>query len=274
MDIEKVKSIIDDASESGVLSIQLLWWEPTLHPHFVEICKYIKQKGISVESVSNGVRLSNKWYVEKLSWLVDYLAISVDGSEEVHNEFRWSPKSYEKAMQAFNNLVEAWFNTEILMTVSKLNIWDIDKVFDAIWRDSKRFYLKIMHKSDSMSDELKKISLNIEDIKYIKNKADSLWIWIQAPVAEFWQEWSAAFFGCPWWIITAIIDTSGDVHKCLYIRDEKEVLWNVFEKNFTDIWLDIKKRAEDAMWSACNSCSLKSACWGLCTLCKTEQRYY
>jgi radical SAM protein with 4Fe4S-binding SPASM domain len=273
MDMEKIRSIIDDAKDSWVISIQLLWWEPTLHPNFLEICKYIKSKWISVEAVSNWVKIT-KDYANQLRWNMDYLAISIDWSKETHNEFRWSPKSYQKAMSAFHNLKEAWVNTEVLMTVNKTNIWDIETVLKEIWGNPLDLYLKIMHLADKMPDNLKEICLNRKEVVDLKQKALDLWLWIQAPVADFKLPGNSSFFWCPWWIITWIVDTSWNVHKCLYIRDEKEVLWNVFEKSFREIWNDTKTRIEQSMWTKCQNCALKSSCWWLCTLCKTENRYF
>ena len=220
----------------------------------------------------NWVRL-NKEYVDKLVWIIDYLAISIDWVEKTHNDFRWNSKSYAKGMDAFKNLVNAWINTEILMTINKRNIWDIEDLYNEIWRDNTKIYLKIMHMADKMPDFLKEICLNKEEIKKLKRKAENMWIGIQAPVAEFNNEWNSSFFGCPWWIITWIIDTSWDVHKCLYIRDEGEKLWNVFEKKLREIWFDTEKKISESLWKTCRNCSHKSVCGGFCTLCKTENRY-
>lgn len=272
MDMDKIRALIDDAKDSWVLSIQLLWWEPTLHPHFIEVCEYIKSKWISVEAVSNWVRITED-YANKLKWLIDYMAISIDWAEETHNEFRWSSKSYQKAISAFKNLKKAWINTEVLMTVNKTNILDIDTVFNELWNEPDNLYLKIMHMADKMPDFLRSICLSLDEIYELRKKAESLWLWIQAPVTDFNLQWSSAFFWCPWWIITWIIDTSWDVHKCLYIRDESEKLWNVFEKSLKEIWSDTKLRFEEAMSDKCSWCFHKSSCWWFCTLCKTENRF-
>lgn len=273
MNIDNILTVIDDAWDCWVLSIQLLWWEPTLHPYFIDICKYIKSKWISVEAVSNWIRL-DKEYVKKLVGIVDYLAISIDWTEETHNNFRGSSSSYSNAINGFRNLVDAWINTEVLMTINKLNILDIDKVFETVWKDPSKLYLKIMHLADKMPDFLKEICISREEIDELKIKAEQMWVWIQAPVADFKKEWSSSFFGCPWWILTWIIDTSWDVHKCLYIRDESEILWNVFQKSLKEIWSDTHEKIKRAMWNKCVNCIHKPMCGWFCTLWKAKKRYY
>lgn len=273
INFDNIKSIVDDASASKVLSIQLLWWEPTLHQDFIEVCKYIKSKWITVESVSNWMKLIDKKYVNSLKWVIDYFAISIDWNEETHNDIRRNKNSYKNAITWFNNLVEAWINTEVLMTVNKKNIWDIDELFKALWSDNTKFYLKIMHIADKMPEFLKEICLSKNEIVELKKKADDMWIWIQAPVAEFKQEKESSFFWCPWGILTWIIDTSWYVYKCLYLRDKSEQLWNVFEKKLSEIWADTKKSIEELQWDKCSTCSMKSVCGWFCTLCKTNNRY-
>lgn len=273
INMNQIQKIVDDASACQVLSIQLLWGEPTLHADFIDICRYIKSKGISVETVTNGVRIT-KDYAERLRWLISYIGISIDWLEKTHNSFRGSNKSYEKAVNAFYYLNEVGINTEILMTVNRLNIWDIDGVFNVAWKDNRRFYLKVMHMADSMTEEMKEICLSKEEVVELKKKADALWIWIQAPVADFNLTGESSFFGCPGWVITGIIDTSGYVYKCLYLRDKWEILWNVFSEGLQEIWKRTRARIEEIQWPKCVSCSMRSSCWWLCTLCKTKNRYY
>lgn len=272
-DMAQIQRVVDDAAACQVLSIQLLWGEPTLHWDFIEICRYIKSKGISVEAVTNGVRVT-KEYALKLQWVIDFMGISIDWLEKTHNAFRGSDKSHEKAVSAFHNLQEAGINTEIMMTVNRLNIWDIEGVFDIAWRDNRRFYLKIMHMADLMPEALKKICLSREEVVELKQKADALWIWIQAPVADFTLPGESTFFWCPGWVMTGIIDTSWHVYKCLYLRDKWEILWNVFSEGLKDVWQRTRTRIEETQWPKCVQCSMRSSCWWLCTLCKTKNRYY
>ena len=60
------------------------------------------------------------------------------------------------------------------MTVSRLNIQDVETVFDIAHRDPKKFYLKIMHKADSMDAAMRATCLSKEEVIELQKKAQLL----------------------------------------------------------------------------------------------------
>lgn len=272
MNYEDITKLIDELKIAGVISIQLLWWEPTIHKNFVEICKYIKSKWIQLEMVTNWF-VVNQVLVDSIKWLVDFCAISIDGGEEIHDYLRWKSWSYNKAINAFNLLNIAWINTEIIMTINQINIWEIENVFNAIWKAEWKMFLKIMHKTSQMKEDIKKLALWNNEILQIKEKAKLLQINFQAPATFFWKELNRTFFWCPWWILTAVIDVHWNTHKCLYNRNES--YWNVFEENIVNIWSRIKEDIikKQSKLSKCSTCVFKNRCWWFCDLSKDRPRY-
>jgi sulfatase maturation enzyme AslB (radical SAM superfamily) len=88
------------------------------------------------------------------------MGVSIDGSEKTHNNFRGSPKSYERAVNAFRVLTAAGIHSEILMTVNRLNVREVEEVFEISGRDPGRFYLKVLHVADSMNEEMRSLCLD------------------------------------------------------------------------------------------------------------------
>lgn len=268
--LEDLKMIVDTASKSWVISMQLLWWEPTTVSFLPELCEYIRSKNIRLEMVSNGFSLSQE-LIDNIKWYINYCVISIDGWEEIHNAWRGNPKSFEKAKQSFYNLKNAWVNVEILMTVNKSNIYDIEKVA-SISDNPKDIYLKIMHMSNLMSPELKENCLNKEEIEALDKKAKDMWIWwFQAPVINFAKSHDATFFWCPGGILTWVIDKSWNVYKCLYNRKQK--MWNVFEKDIQEIRKENNTERKKSQTEKCIKCEFRSGCWWFCDINSPKCRF-
>jgi sulfatase maturation enzyme AslB (radical SAM superfamily) len=80
MDFELFKKIIDEGAEAGVCSLVLAArGEPLLHPKFVDMIKYAKDKGIlEVKINTNATKLTAKKSAELLDSGLDILVFSVD----------------------------------------------------------------------------------------------------------------------------------------------------------------------------------------------------
>lgn len=79
--LSKVKEIVDDCATMGVKAIQITGGgEPTVHPDFGTICRYIADKAIAFSVVTNGVLMHR--YTEELS-LATWIRVSVDAGNSV-----------------------------------------------------------------------------------------------------------------------------------------------------------------------------------------------
>ncbi len=59
--VSNLKHEIDTLSSKWYDSIWFLWWEPTIHPGFLELVSYAKQKGfINIEVITNWSKFHNK----------------------------------------------------------------------------------------------------------------------------------------------------------------------------------------------------------------------
>lgn len=80
MDFELYKRVIDEAAEIGVHKIvPHIWGEPLLHPKFVEMVQYAKDKGLYVEFTTTGFLLTEKNIRDILNTKVDSIVISFHG---------------------------------------------------------------------------------------------------------------------------------------------------------------------------------------------------
>jgi sulfatase maturation enzyme AslB (radical SAM superfamily) len=99
MTMDLFRKIVDECAERGAFSVRLSWrGEPTLNPHFVEMARYAKQRGIKeVSSLTNLLKLTPAMFEELVDIGMDWLTISFDGMGETYNRIR-KPAKFEEAV--------------------------------------------------------------------------------------------------------------------------------------------------------------------------------
>lgn len=101
MDYEMFKRVLGEIKGDPMV-ILTGGGEPTLHPRIVDIVREIKKKGYLCFLVTNGVALEE--YAEALS-IVDFLAISIDGTESVHDTMRNVPGTFSKTVKGVQKVL-------------------------------------------------------------------------------------------------------------------------------------------------------------------------
>ena len=126
---EEIKSLIDQLSEIGVLSMTFTGGEPLLHPHIFELMEYARKKPLTVFLFTNGTLITPE-VVQKLKELsVFWVSISIDGPDpETHDAFRGQEGAFLKTIRAVNLLREAGISVHAHVSVNKFNyqkMWQI-----------------------------------------------------------------------------------------------------------------------------------------------------
>jgi len=110
--------------------------EPFLYPDLVPLLRTMKQKGLIGSVVTNGFFLSQ--HAEELveiGW--DSLALSLDGTRELHDEIRGIPGTFDRLMEAIATIQETKKrrgrdkpHITLVTTVSRKNAQHLDAIFD------------------------------------------------------------------------------------------------------------------------------------------------
>lgn len=101
--------------------------EPLLYPKFWDICKLVKKHNFLLGILTNGTLLTKKT-VENIKRLDPfYVQVSIDGTEEHHNEIRGND-AFEKAIQGLKELIDHKIRTSISFTAHALNYKDFYEV--------------------------------------------------------------------------------------------------------------------------------------------------
>jgi len=114
---EKVKEIVHDCAEMGVRAILLTGGgEPTVYPHFREVCQLITDHGIDIGLNTNGLLLDH----ERCSLLpfVKWIRVSIDsGSKEDYATTRnVAPEQFERVLKNIRQFADTPGRTAVLGT--------------------------------------------------------------------------------------------------------------------------------------------------------------
>lgn len=91
--IATIRAILEACAGQGYQCVSFSGGEPLLYPDLEEAASCAKDLGLRVTMVTNGMLLHrNRW--TRIAPLVDLVAVSLDGTEEIHNRLRNSENAY------------------------------------------------------------------------------------------------------------------------------------------------------------------------------------
>lgn len=116
------KSIIEQAKPLGLTGVKLTGGEPLLHPQIDEILDFLQGQDLSVNIETNGVLCTPELAQKIFKCKKSFVAVSLDGSNaQIHEWVRGVTGCFEAAINGIQNLVNAGFRPQIIMTVMRHN---------------------------------------------------------------------------------------------------------------------------------------------------------
>jgi radical SAM protein with 4Fe4S-binding SPASM domain len=112
--------LIDEIANLGLKWITLSGGEPLTRKDLPQLINRLSSAGIAVNIITNGWKLSREMATTLKQNKVSTVAISLDGTEEVHDSIR-RKGSFSRIAEAFRFLKEAGIVTGAVTTVSKKN---------------------------------------------------------------------------------------------------------------------------------------------------------
>lgn len=119
---------INEGVPLGLRSVKLTGGEPLLHPDFIRIVDLLQEKELGLVIETNGTLMTKSLakYLKEKSTLTD-ISVSLDGSKaETHDPFRGVKGSFDKAVLGLKNLVENGYHPQIIMSIHKGNVDEIE----------------------------------------------------------------------------------------------------------------------------------------------------
>lgn len=264
LDTAEALRVIDELAAAGVRVLILSGGEPLLRKDLFQLTDYARDKGFFVALSSNGT-LIDEHNIERIAAArFDYVGISIDGLEAVHDEFRQLKGSFAASMKAIGLCRERDIRVGLRTTLTQHNYPQLQALL-ALMRemDVQKFYLSHLNYSgrgkrsrrldaqhqmtrDAMRQLFEQAWADVQaghDSDFVSgnNDADAILLlqWVGEHLPQHRQRLEAmlrAWGGNASGSGIANIDNIGDVHPDTYWWQHQ--VGNVRRQSFRELWLE------------------------------------
>jgi len=129
--LDQAQTYVRQLKQAGARSCILVGGEPTKYPHLLELVSFMSRIGLEVKIMSNGRALADSNFVTDLKKAgLHYCAVSIEGTEAIHDAITQVPGSFAESWQGLENLKSAGIRCNTITTVSSYNINIIDELVE------------------------------------------------------------------------------------------------------------------------------------------------
>lgn len=125
--VELFETAIREAKPLGLTGVKLTGGEPLLHAEFTTLLEIARREELSLTVETNGMLCTPDIAAEIARSPKRFVSVSLDGAEAATHEWvRGVPGSFEMAKQAVRNLVAADTPPQIIMTLMRRNVDQVE----------------------------------------------------------------------------------------------------------------------------------------------------
>jgi Fe-coproporphyrin III synthase len=129
---EEGKKLLDDLAGFGVPVVLFSGGEPLVRKDLPELAEYAVKKGMRAVISTNGT-LITKGLARILKEIgLSYVGISLDGMEQINDQFRGIKGAFKSAVNGIRNCQEAGIKVGLRFTINKFNVDEIPGIFDLL----------------------------------------------------------------------------------------------------------------------------------------------
>jgi len=295
MTTREAKRFIDDLADFKSPVILFSGGEPLIRPDFFELAEYAISKGLRATLSTNGTLISPEIAGKIKDIGISYVGISLDGLQEVNDNFRGKKGAFRAAMEGIQNCVDVGQRVGLRFTINHHNLQELDNIFDFIEAeriDRVCFYHLVysgrgsqMITDDVTPEESRRAMDTIirrtrdfeerglkKEILTVDNHCDGVYLYLQAlkedPVkAERIKNLISLNGGNRSGIAFGEVDPMGYVHPDQFTQHI--TFGNVRERKFGDIWTDLSqpilaglKDRKGLLKGRCSTCQYLDICNG------------
>jgi radical SAM protein with 4Fe4S-binding SPASM domain len=135
MSLSLAKDLINICLCNNIKYFTLIGGEPTLHENFFEIIKYLTDNNCNITIVTNGIKLKDISFCEKIKNLDNEnirIGISLKGSSRNDYKILCGSNSFESVLQGIKNCRELQLKFSFSFVISSENIDKIEKFSEEI----------------------------------------------------------------------------------------------------------------------------------------------
>jgi len=275
---EEWKKIIDRLYELGIFIVDFTGGEPTLREDLPELLLHAQKKGVVTGLVTNGRRLKDKEYVNKLVAAgLDFAQITIESHDaSVHDLITKAEGSWTETVQAIKNILGTPIYLTTNTTLNKYNWKDFLETMDFLHKLGVEVLgcnsLIYSGKAPSIAEEF---AIDIDTLANllprITEKASELGMKFLWYTPTQYCEMNPVNLGlgvksCTAASINMCIGPDGSVYPC---QSYFEPLGNILKEDWNAIWnhpLAKSLRKREYAAGKCRECPELSVCGGGCPL--------
>ena len=287
--VELFETAIREAKPLGLKGVKLTGGEPLFHPRFTSLLEIVRREELKLTIETNGLLCTPEIAAEITKSPKRFISVSIDGTDAATHEWvRGVPGSFEAARQAVKNLVAAGTGPQVIFTVMRGNVGQVDAIVrmaEELGAGSVKFNMvqptargeKLHENQETLNiADLIKLGRHVEDelAPYAKLK-----VIIDYPRAFRTLHGIARGDGCGACGIFGILGVIAGGHYALCGIGEQVpdlVFGKVGKDRLEEIWREnavlkaLREGLPERLEGVCGRCLMKSSCLGQCV----AQNYY
>jgi radical SAM protein with 4Fe4S-binding SPASM domain len=278
---EEALHLVEQLAELGCKNVTISGGEPFLRKDWIIVAHKVKQLGMDLCFISNGFIMNPEIaaILQKLNPLC--VGISLDGgTPDVHDYIRGRKKSFERALNALNLLLDAGVYTSVVTTLQRINFNQLENIKNIIllygvdaWQiqaatPQGRMDIRTAITERQFYEAAKFIARNNNRYKntYITG-ADCFGYYGSLHPFLHPHDWR----GCHAGMRAIGLESNGNVKGCLSLPGDDFIEGNVREKPLAEIWNNPdafkfnRHFRLELLDGFCKECFYGSICRGGCT---------
>jgi len=127
LSVAHFEAALREAKPLGLRAVKLTGGEPLLHPQILHVLEVVQREALQLYIETNGLLCTPEVAAAIAACGQRDVSVSIDGADAAtHDAIRGVPGAFERAKQALRNLAEAGVSTQIIMTVMRRNVEQVD----------------------------------------------------------------------------------------------------------------------------------------------------
>jgi radical SAM protein with 4Fe4S-binding SPASM domain len=282
---EQWKEVIDRLQKIGVFILTFTGGEPTLREDLLELQLYAQNRGMVTGLVTNGRRLKDKAYVDKLEKAgLDFVQVTLESHKpSIHDLMTATKGSWKETVAGIRNVVPTHIYVTTNTTLSKYNAAEFLETMDLLKElGIAAFGCNSLIYSGKARAIGKEFALPLETLNEllpkIRDKANQLGLKFLWYTPTQYCRFDPVKLGlgvksCTAANINMCVGSNGDVFPC---QSYFESLGNILKDDWQKIWnspLAVQIRNREYAEPKCKDCPQLQICGGGCPLELQKENY-
>ncbi len=274
---EECFHLCEELAKLGCREVAIMGGEPFLRKDWVEVSQCVKDLGMRLSFVSNGLLI--KQVISELKELrPQVVGISIDGMEQAHDMIRGKKGAFRESINAINLLRKHSIQVTVITTVSKLNFDDLPRLKKLFLKKGINWQIQVAMPFGNFTEEK---MLSLEDYYSVGMfiaaiRATNPFYHLPVVGAHCFGYYSKilpynrTWNGCTAGISTIGITSDGGIVGCLSMGNDRFFEGNIRERPLIDIWKDkesfryTRQFVTKDLGENCSGCLIGEKCKGGC----------